>query len=453
MAYKIQKHLTSVNKGEKGSNKPEWIIYHFVGASGQALANANYFRNVYRGASAHYFIDPTTIVQVVEDDRSAWHIGDGSRTRAGKHNGYVHPGGATNSNAIGIECCQDTSTGNSVWNWQFHPETLNKAEWLIKKLQKKYNIDDDHVIRHYDASTKLCPGNWQGNGWARWWNFKKRLATGIKQPTPSKKPGNEGKSDEKNMYLVQPGDTLSAIAKKHNVTVKQLTAWNDLDDPNLIIPETKIFVKKPAKPSSNKNIDKLAQKVINGEYKSGDARKKALGSKYEAVQKRVNEILLGKVPTKPKGKSVAQMANMILNGKNVPNGHTNRRKWLGISQSQYDKVRAEVNRLAGGGSSSGGKSVSQMADMILNGKNVPNGHANRRKWLGVSQSQYNKVRAEVNKRVGGGGSKSSGKSVSQMANMIINGKNVPNGHAARQKWLGVNNATYQKVRAEVNRRL
>lgn len=45
------------------------------------------------------------------------------------------------------------------------------------------------------------------------------------------------------------------------------------------------------------------------------------------------------------------------------------------------------------------------------------------------------------------------KSIDQMAKEIINNKNVPTGHTARQKWLGVDNATYQKVRARVNQLL
>ena len=31
-------------------------------------------------------------------------------------------------------------------------------------------------------------------------------------------------------YMVKPGDTLEAIAKKYNVTVEQLVKWNHLDD-------------------------------------------------------------------------------------------------------------------------------------------------------------------------------------------------------------------------------
>lgn len=41
----------------------------------------------------------------------------------------------------------------------------------------------------------------------------------------------------------------------------------------------------------DKSIDELAHEVINGKYGTGEARKKALGDKYYAVQQRVNEIL------------------------------------------------------------------------------------------------------------------------------------------------------------------
>lgn len=44
------------------------------------------------------------------------------------------------------------------------------------------------------------------------------------------------------------------------------------------------------------------------------------------------------------------------------------------------------------------KSINQMADEVIEGKHG-NGHEERRKSLGVSQSVYNKVRKEVNKRL------------------------------------------------------
>lgn len=50
----------------------------------------------------------------------------------------------------------------------------------------------------------------------------------------------------------------------------------------------------PQKPVNNTpSIDELARRVINGEYGTGEARKRALGSKYAEVQARVNQILKG----------------------------------------------------------------------------------------------------------------------------------------------------------------
>lgn len=50
---------------------------------------------------------------------------------------------------------------------------------------------------------------------------------------------------------------------------------------------------KKADPLAKYSIDELAVMVIAGKYGVGDARKKALGSHYDAVQKRVNELMSG----------------------------------------------------------------------------------------------------------------------------------------------------------------
>lgn len=105
---------------------------------------------------------------------------------------------------------------------------------------------------------------------------------------------------------------------------------------------------------------------------------------------------------------------------------------------------------SGNTSKSKKKSISQMADEVEAGKHG-SGHTNRRKSLGISQSEYEKVRAEVNRRAGQ--PRKPARSIDSMANDIINNPKAPNGHSARQKWLGVDNATYQKVRARVNQKL
>lgn len=152
----------------------------------------------------------------------------------------------------------------------------------------------------------------------------------------------------------------------------------------------------PSKPSL-KTLDEIAEEVINGKWGNGSDRFNRLnkaGYNADQVQSRVNMLL-----TKPKPKkTIAQMAQEVIDGKHG-NGHANRRKSLGISQAEYEKVRAEVNRRAGSRPSSAPrKSISQMATEVIAGKHGI-GHGRRRKSLGISQAEYEKVRTEVNRRV------------------------------------------------------
>lgn len=100
-------------------------------------------------------------------------------------------------------------------------------------------------------------------------------------------------------------------------------------------------------------------------------------------------------PVKPSAtKSTKTMAAEVIAGRHGT-GHANRRRSLGITPAQYELVRAEVNRRAGGGSTT--KSVAQMATEVIQGKHG-NGHERRRASLGISPARYALVRAEVNRR-------------------------------------------------------
>ncbi len=159
--------------------------------------------------------------------------------------------------------------------------------------------------------------------------------------------------------------------------------------------------------------------------------------------------------TKPSNKSITAMADEVIAGEHG-SGHDNRRDSLGISKSEYEKVRAEVNRKTGTTSKPAQhkytKTINQMAKEVLAGKHGT-GHESRRASLKVNQSTYNKVRAEVNKLAAGGKSNSSsGKSISQMATEVIKGVHG-SGHENRRQSLGISISEYEKVRKEVNKRL
>ena len=94
------------------------------------------------------------------------------------------------------------------------------------------------------------------------------------------------------------------------------------------------------------DIDALARRVIAGEFGNGAARKAALGSDYEAVQKRVNELLGSGGASGGSGSGdsassdIDALARAVIRG-DFGNGEERRRR-LG---ARYESVQRRVNQL------------------------------------------------------------------------------------------------------------
>lgn len=143
----INKMITNVNRSisNRGVGKIKYLVKHYVGATGGALANCKHFRDTYRGASAHYFVGHNgEIWQCVEDKDVAWHVG----AKKYKHR-YCR-----NSNSIGVELCVRRDASG---RWYYTEATKKAAIELFAYLMKKYNIPISNVLRHYDVTGKVCP--------------------------------------------------------------------------------------------------------------------------------------------------------------------------------------------------------------------------------------------------------------------------------------------------------
>ena len=156
----INKLLTQINfKNANKSNK--WLVIHYTANNGDtAKGNCQYFEKTYRGASANYFVDEKEIWQCVEDKDIAWHVG------ADKYYNDCR-----NDNSIGIELC---SRIDSNGQYYFKDQTILNAIQLTKELMKKYNIDINHICRHYDVTRKICPAPFV-NDPESWKQFLSRL--------------------------------------------------------------------------------------------------------------------------------------------------------------------------------------------------------------------------------------------------------------------------------------
>lgn len=130
-----------------------YIAVHFTSNDGDtAENNGKYFQGENRKASAHYFVDDTTVVHSVPDDRVAWAVGGRKYNNVG---GRLY-GIAKNANTLNVELCDTTKNGTV----KATEATINNALDLVKELMSKYNVPVDRVIRHYDVNGKPCPAYW-----------------------------------------------------------------------------------------------------------------------------------------------------------------------------------------------------------------------------------------------------------------------------------------------------
>jgi N-acetylmuramoyl-L-alanine amidase CwlA len=157
--------------GTRSASSIKYLVYHYTGnETDKALSNANYFKNNVVKASAHYFVDDTSIVQSVPDLTIAWAVGGNKYSDCATTGGGTMYGIVTNSNSISIEMC---STNGAITE-----KTMENAATLGKELMEKYNIPVSNIYRHFDVTGKKCVGwaGWYGKSSPKWDAFKKRLS-------------------------------------------------------------------------------------------------------------------------------------------------------------------------------------------------------------------------------------------------------------------------------------
>ena len=312
MAYSILfKQCGSDHMTRGRSRAIDRIVVHFTATLASARNNATYFsRNEGQGASAHYFVDDITpeIYQSVAEGDTAWHAGDWQM----------------NCRAIGIEV---VSAGED-----FSATEVEKLGWLVRKLMAKYGIGASGVIRHYDVTGKLCPAPYVAA--SKWAALKAAITDGAASGgTTSAAPGGTVAELARRVIAGEFGNgdaRRAALGSRYPEVQAEV---------NRILGGGSSSV--PAQPAAP-DIEALAQAVIRGDYGNGDDRRAALGASYDAVQARVNEILGagGGSSGGSGGADTEALARAVIRGE-YGNGEE-RRSRLG---SLYDAVQARVNEI------------------------------------------------------------------------------------------------------------
>lgn len=137
MSFLLKEQLAAAGNygGSRSAGQIQYLVLHYTGNDGDTAANnAAYFqRNVVK-ASAHYFVDDTTVYRSVPDLRVAWAVGGQKYANADKTGGGGMYGRITNTNSISVELCDTIRNGR----YQASEATLANAAALCRDLMARY---------------------------------------------------------------------------------------------------------------------------------------------------------------------------------------------------------------------------------------------------------------------------------------------------------------------------
>lgn len=182
MSYTLVEQLAkSGNYGSsRTADKIKYLVIHYTGNDGDKAANnAKYYANNVIGASAHYFVDDTTVYRSVPDLTVAWAVGGAKWNDCAATGGGTLYGTVTNTNSLSVELCDTVKDGS----YGASEATLSNAVALCVSLMKTYNIPMANVCRHFDVTGKHCPAYMMDA--AVWAAFRERLQARLNDNLPA----------------------------------------------------------------------------------------------------------------------------------------------------------------------------------------------------------------------------------------------------------------------------
>lgn len=211
----------------------------------------------------------------------------------------------------------------------FTEEQVATLTSLVADLRARYGIGIDDVIRHYDVTGKLCPAPYVNAD--KWATLHARICGG-------EVPATGGGS-------MAPSGDVADLARRTiagefgNGDARRAALGDRYQEVQAEVNRMLGAGASAPAPAPAVDVDELARRAIAGEFGNGDARRAALGADYAAVQARVNE-MLGCVGGSGDAVDVEALAQAVIDG-DYGNGEE-RKDRLGAN---YAAVQMRVNEI------------------------------------------------------------------------------------------------------------
>lgn len=316
--------LSPNHSGHRNQPITKIAIHHTAGAISAATIG-QIFRPTSRQASCNYGIgNDNKIVLCVDEANRSW----------------CTSSSWCDNRAVTIEVANSANGGN----WPVSDRTLATLIDLVTDICRRNGIRNctytggkDGVLQKHEwyANTN-CPGPYLGSKFSY-------IASEVNKRLSGNSSSSGGASTS----------SLYRVRKSWSDAKSQKGAFRDFDNAKKCANANagyKVFDASgnevyPNKVTQSKSVDTLAHEVLAGNWGNGSDRAnrlRAAGYDYDAVQNRVNEILYGSV-SKPNGKSIDTLAREVIRG-DWGNGQdrVNRLKAAGYD---YNAVQKRVNEL------------------------------------------------------------------------------------------------------------
>ena len=316
--------LSPNHSGHRNQPITKIAIHHTAGAISAATIG-QIFRPTSRQASCNYGIgNDNKIVLCVDEANRSW----------------CTSSSWCDNRAVTIEVANSANGGN----WPVSDRTLATLIDLVTDICRRNGIRNctytggkDGVLQKHEwyANTN-CPGPYLGSKFSY-------IASEVNKRLSGNSSSSGGTSTS----------SLYRVRKSWGDAKSQKGAFRDFDNAKKCANANagyKVFDASgnevyPNKVTQSKSVDTLAHEVLAGNWGNGSDRVnrlRAAGYDYDAVQNRVNEIISG-TSSKPSGKSIDTLAREVIRG-DWGNGQdrVNRLKAAGYD---YNAVQKRVNEI------------------------------------------------------------------------------------------------------------
>lgn len=312
------------HSGRRNQPITKIAIHHTAGAVSAATIG-QIFKPTSRQASCNYGIgNDNKIVLCVDESNRSW----------------CTSSSWCDNRAITIEVANSSNGGN----WPVSDRVLATLIDLVTDICRRNGIKNctytggkDGVLQKHEwyANTN-CPGPYLGSKFSYIASeVNKRLHGGSTSPS------------------VTQSSSLYRVRKSWSDAKSQKGAFRNLENarkcantnPGYSVYDANGRSVYPVASVPSKSVDTLAREVIAGNWGNGQERVKRLtsaGYNYNAVQNRVNEILSGSA-SKPTGKSIDTLAREVIRG-DWGNGQ-DRKNRLERAGYDYNAVQRRVNEI------------------------------------------------------------------------------------------------------------